>query len=94
MTLNLSHLRRLAEESRIANGQLSKRPDASSMDTLHDAETELYAALPPEVVLELLDRLQRAEDRLINARAHWRITSGSSYAMSGMGRILGEEAER
>jgi hypothetical protein len=94
MTLNLPRLRRLAEESRIADTQLKQRPDASSMDTVHDAEAELYAALRPDVVLELLDRLERAEDRLVHARAHWRITAGTTYAMSGMGRILGEEGER
>lgn len=64
MTLDLAQLRRLAEESRAASTQLRNYPDVPTFDAVHEAEVRLYAALPPEVVLAVLDRLERAERKL------------------------------
>jgi len=92
MTLDLAHLRQLAEASLAANTWKAE-PTGDDLDHAHDAHHRYHAALEDErVLLALLDRLQAAEDRLANARAHWRITAGSTYEMSGMGRILGEES--
>lgn len=88
MTLDLQHLRKLAEEYRAL---LEHGSGAVFTDEQRDACLRMAQALSPTLVLALLDRLQQAEDRLANARAHWRITAGSTYEMSGMGRILGED---
>lgn len=94
MTLDLDNLRHLAEESLAATTWKAGPYTGDDIDAAHDATVAYHQALNDErVVLALLDRLQQAEDRLANARAHWRITAGDSYAMSGMGRILGEEGE-
>lgn len=61
MTLDLAHLRRLAEETRQA------MPEGTSSvvsDEQHVAFYRWAAASSPTVVLALLDRLERAEKKL------------------------------
>ena len=61
MTLDLAHLRTLAEESRDANADGTRTLD---IDLVHDRAMHFYQAASPTVVLELLDRLERAEKKL------------------------------
>lgn len=64
MTLDLAHLRTVAEDCRNATRRLRQTSDAFDVDDAHDASEELARELTPSVVLELLDRLERAEKKL------------------------------
>ncbi len=61
MTLDLAHLRRLAEQTRCA---LSEGTASVVSDEQHALFYRWAAAATPGVMLELLDRLERAEQKL------------------------------
>lgn len=67
MTLDLAQLRRLAEESRTANAwKLDPKSGNKTLDidAAHDSGLRFSKAATEDVVLELLDRLERAEQKL------------------------------